>query len=498
MATAVDEKNRKPLQGESKGAGVQSRRNDSAMPEVQPLDSVNAPKVTLNVANPDIAAPKPINTYEQTEAIRNENKAKAAKAAVAQTQPVTPAKQEVETKPVQATPATTETIKNTSPEYLKYEYTALDENAAEKKLKESDTFKGILKRAQDENEDYRKRSEKASKQAKMQAWGNMFSALGQLAGAGKNTYVAPDQTYLKSALSKADEARKMYDAIQAKNRDYETKYRAAFMENERKAHANAEKLKQGAIADYNKVLQKDAKDMRDYEIQVAKLKLKEMLDNNTITLKQYQAETARLNAYTAQKNAETSAGRLAWNQTEGNRKWEQERNKMFTYADTENGYMYRIPDGMMSQLAELMVRTGKGKDKDGNIINYDAADFGITKGKWEELKQGKLSIADLKDNKLVNTALQKFIKDNRGQNEELERLLEAADQEAYSPNSFASALGNPAFMEELGSNPEMIESILSKLQGSKDPAVQKIMEKYGHKKTSSGTTKTLPEGAKAL
>ena len=76
-----------------------------------------------------------------------------------------------------------------------------DENAASEKLDKSDYFKAMLQAAKDEDEEYRKKSERASKQAKMAAWGNLFTALGQVAGGSKQTYVRPDSKYLTDAMA---------------------------------------------------------------------------------------------------------------------------------------------------------------------------------------------------------------------------------------------------------------------------------------------------------
>lgn len=313
MAGIFNRKNRGARKGETKGAGVQSRRSEPAIPEVQPLDSVNAPKVTSE------------------QVMTAEDRAKQ----------VTPQNYAASKQQPQ---------QNQSP-YLKFEQKDFDENASNERLNNSETFKSLLDRAKTENEDARKKAEASSRYAKAAAWGDMFHALGQLAGAGKNTYIAPDQTYLKSALSKADEARKMYDAIQAKNRNAESQYRAAFMDNERKAHMESEKLRKGAIDEYNKLIQKDAKDRNELSLKQAQYQLDAMYKAGVLSNQQYANETARLKAM---HDIETEKGK-----------------KEAFLKQTVNGFVYSGDKADAGELAEIIRSTGW--QNRGKLGGVDAA-----------------------------------------------------------------------------------------------------------------------------
>lgn len=332
MAGIFNRKNRGARKGETKGAGVQSRRSEPAIPEVQPLDSVNAPKVTSDqagLAKAQQVMADAAQQHYQDQLYKNQ-----------QTQA------EYNEKYGTANPA-----QNTNSNYLKFEGTAFNEAAADERLKNSETFKSMLERAKTENEDARKKAEASSRYAKAAAWGDMFHALGQLAGAGKNTYIAPDQTYLKSALSKADEARKMYDAIQAKNRNAESQYRAAFMDNERKAHMESEKLRKGAIDEYNKLIQKDAKDRNELTLKQAQYQLDAMYKAGVLSNQQYANETARLKAM---HDIETEKGK-----------------KEAFLKQTVNGFVYSGDKADAGELAEIIRSTGW--QNRGKLGGVDAA-----------------------------------------------------------------------------------------------------------------------------
>lgn len=345
MAGIFNRKNRGARKGETKGAGVQSRRSEPAIPEVQPLDSVNAPKVTSDqagLAKAQQVMADAAQQHYQDQLYKNQ-----------QTQA------EYNEKYGTANPA-----QNTNSNYLKFEGTAFNEAAADERLKNSETFKSMLERAKTENEDARKKAEASSRYAKAAAWGDMFHALGQLAGAGKNTYIAPDQTYLKSALSKADEARKMYDAIQAKNRNAESQYRAAFMDNERKAHMESEKLRKGAIDEYNKLIQKDAKDRNELTLKQAQYQLDAMYKAGVLSNQQYANETSRLN-YLLKKEKEKTGSAPFLKQTVGE-------------------YVYTGDKADAGELAEIIRSTGwQNRDKLGGV---DAAALNLVlSGKMENV-----------------------------------------------------------------------------------------------------------------
>lgn len=455
MAGIFNRKNRGARKGETKGAGVQSRRSEPAIPEVQPLDSVNAPKVTSE------------------QAMTAEDRAKQ----------VTP----------QNYAASKQQPQQEQSPYLKFEQKDFDENAANERMTNSETFKSLLDRAKTENEDARKKAEASSRYAKAAAWGNMFHALGQLAGAGKNTYIAPDQTYLKSALSKADEARKMYDAIQAKNRDAESQYRAAFMDNERKAHMESEKLRENAYKEYNKLMQSEAKEMRDYGLEMLKLQVEEQYKKGLIDAKTRDREIERIKANAAMKNANTAQAAQTWKETKGNREWQDKEDDKFnkaytTHTDSVNGYRYAIDEGLARQISDLMIRQG----------GYTGKDFGL-ENKYGTLKEGMITLKDIENNSTFKNAVTKFLNDANQKPEvkqEINNLLKAAYRAEYTPTELMTALGNPEFMNELANNPAGVAEIISNMKKSSDPAIKKLLEQWGINVENEGSSSSTGSAIK--
>lgn len=453
-------KKRNAVAGESLGSGVQSRVGGTEGQEpLRSSNELNIPKVTPPPITTDNSGVNRLKTIMKT-------------APMSKDRPITPPEQKADSG------------------YLKFEGKEFDENAANEKLDKSDYFKAMLQAAKDEDEEYRKKSERASKQAKMAAWGNLFTALGQVAGGAKQTYVRPDSKYLTDAMAKSDKAREVYDAIKAKNRDAETKYRAAFMENERKAHSEAEKLRKSAYDEYNKLLQKGKYDD-------AKLALETMIATNKIRSTDYSNETARISALAARKNANTredeynlAKDKFGHQQVVDNRKWNEDMynrlaNAYTSYTDTDNGYQYPVSEGMARQIADLMIRSGKSDGK-----KYTGKDFGL-ENKYGTLKEGDITIADLKDNNMLKNAVEKFIVENANTNTDLQNLLKSTQRQEYTPETFMSALGNEAFWKELEQNPAMMETVLTRMSQSNNHAMQKIMEKlFPNAGQSTGSTST--------
>lgn len=151
-----------------------------------------------------------------------------------------------EAAPTTATEAAKETTPAT-PEYKEYKMTPFNRDAEEAKLSENKTLQDIFNADKEETKAYKERSEKASKYAKAAAWGNMFSALGQIAGLGKNTYVKPDNKYLASSLAKADEARAMYDKVKSANEKRQAALKKEYLDKAEQQHLANEIRKENAI-----------------------------------------------------------------------------------------------------------------------------------------------------------------------------------------------------------------------------------------------------------
>ena len=278
-----DDKNKKP--------GAQNAHNQSVSAVAdgirQPLDSVNAP--AQQVVN--IPA---INTYAQTEAIRAENKAKAA----ATPQPAADAKPAEATPTEQKEPDPTKVVVKTkkTADFTPYQFTATpyDADAATKKMEQSGWLTKMNDDARALDREYKAKADEASKHAKMQAWGNMFSALGQLAGAGKNTYVKPDSKYLTDALSKADNARDVYDAIKASNKKSLDAAKQAWLDADRKMHTESQENMRKFYESLNEQGYRNA----------ANNKVETTVENNELA--RFDSETDRIKANASKTSAEAS------------------------------------------------------------------------------------------------------------------------------------------------------------------------------------------------
>lgn len=155
----------------------------------------------------------------------------------AMNQAIQEAHQSREQDPSKVTVKKRSTADYTPPEFKQTPY---NQEEAVKRMEGSDWLKALNQQVSDANEAARKKAEASSRYAKAAAWGNFFSALGQLAGGGKNTYVKPERKYLTDALSKADKARETYDAILASNEEGIKKAKQQYLEADKEAHMHSQ------------------------------------------------------------------------------------------------------------------------------------------------------------------------------------------------------------------------------------------------------------------
>ena len=240
---------------EKKKPGAQNAHNQSVSAVA---DGSRQPQRSVNETQPVQQVPA-INTAEQTDAARNayvaqvkkEQEAEAADGQARQAQaPASNLKPSLITTKPKITPQVELEQEDTTP---------FDVEKEREKMSSMQWLKDMRDQATAIDNEYKAKAEKASKQAKMQAWGNMFSALGQLAGLGKNTYVAPDSTYLKSALTKADKAREVYDAIKTSNQKAIDKAKSDYLASSEKTYYARQDATNKAIQARNKLKQEWAK-----------------------------------------------------------------------------------------------------------------------------------------------------------------------------------------------------------------------------------------------
>lgn len=230
-------KKRNAVAGESLGSGVQSRVGGTDGQEpLRSSNELNIPKVTpppITTANSGVNKASNVmqnageqhykdSIYKNLEALYNQDNA-------FNTDPssVNPTKTVVKTK---------KTANYTPPEYTPNVY-----NQEEANKRAESWLEKMRSDAEVKENEYKDKAEKASKYSKMAAWGNLFTALGQLAGGAKQTYVKPDSKYLTEAMAKSDKAREVYDAIRESNRQNLEKAKQSFLEADRNMHiANEE------------------------------------------------------------------------------------------------------------------------------------------------------------------------------------------------------------------------------------------------------------------
>ena len=181
-----------------------------------------------------------------------------------------------------------------------YKYTEFNRVKAEKDAQEQQSFKDMLDQIRIQNDEHKGRMETARNNAKYNALGNLLVSLGQIAGGGKQTYVKPTAgKYLTESMAKADEARKMYDAVREKNqskRDNALKDAVAALERQ---HIQNENMKAKAIDARNALNYRAYKDAEEAERNKAWLKLQEDMQKNS--LEKFNKELA---AQSEQKTAE--------------------------------------------------------------------------------------------------------------------------------------------------------------------------------------------------
>lgn len=159
----------------------------------------------------------------------------------------------------QNTEVTTEQTSIAPVKFREYKNTPYDATAGLDRVNKNAGLLSLIDERKKLDKEYQDKAEKASKQAKMAAWGNLFTALGQLAGGTKQTYVRPDSKYLTDAMAKSDKAREVYEAIKLQNKKAEDDYRAKLLAQDEAAHYANEKAYNESVKKHNDTLLEFAK-----------------------------------------------------------------------------------------------------------------------------------------------------------------------------------------------------------------------------------------------
>lgn len=391
------EQRRKQNRENQKASAAGNKSVQSASSSVEPpqLRSVNE-EPQYNIPAPSTAAPQQILSNEQIAANREQYKKENPNATLA-----TPAPKEEGFTPIE------------------YKQEAFNVEAANKAADSNVTLQDIIAQANKETQEAKERAEAKSHSAKMTSWGNLFSALGQLAGAGKNTYVKPSSNYLTSALQKADEARALYDKISAANEQKKQAARQGFIDKLEQQHWTAEKLREQGIKNYNTVAQKAYAEERKAKLQAEKQAVDAAYKANQISIAEFNAKTSRLNQQISQTNAEIRQAELDLANAKHNFEIfkEEEKSKgdaLVRYEDG-NGTSYNIDQQKALDIAEYLMTNKK----------FTAQQLGIDK------KYGDTSKGTISDPARLGTEVLKYLKANPN-DPEVAKLLEGARRTQYS------------------------------------------------------------------
>lgn len=333
----------------------------SAKTEEPQLRSVNetpqyvAPQYVA--PKPQTNSPAPLLSNEQIAANRQEYKDQVVQQAIQQGM---------------ALPATERTVETSTlgpMNQKEYRTDSYDEAAARERMNNSSWLKDMNDRAEALRKEYEGKKTEASRQAKTAAWGNLFSALGQLAGAGKNTYVKADNKYLTDALSKADKAREMYDAIKTSNQKSIDDAKAKWL-------ANDQALFYKDREAYNKMV----KEYNDQDFKIAKetgtkTKVKYSNDDTIaaekLALQKRNADIAERRAKATEKGVELRE--VALNQKSDKAKKDAEDKAFINYKDNDVMQNYNLNESEALRIANYLIKN-KGYTMDklgltGDVVN---------------------------------------------------------------------------------------------------------------------------------
>lgn len=396
---------------QASAAGNKSVQSASSSVEPPQLRSVNE-EPQYNIPAPSTAAPQQILSNEQIVANREQYKKENPNATLA-----TPAPKEEGFTPIE------------------YKREAFNVEAANKAADSNVTLQDIIAQANKETQAAKERAQQASHSAKMNAWGNLFSALGNLAGAGKNTYVKPESKYLSDAMAKAQQARDFYDKINAANEQKKLQARQGFIDKLEQQHWTAEKLREEGIKNYNTVAQKAYAEERKAKLQAEQQAVDADYKAKQISVAEYNAKTSRLNQQTNEIEAQIKQGQLELSEAKHNFEMFKDENKAKTDAVVrfeDNGTGYNIDTPKALEIAQYLM------DKKG----YTEQQLGIDK------KYGDTSKGTISNPAKLSTAIQGFLKGNAN-DADVRKMLEGVRTYQYSAT-------DP--IKLLESNPELAKS----------------------------------------
>lgn len=291
--------------------------------------------------------------------------------------------------------------------YKEYTMTPFDAEKAREEAKKSSVLLQMTTDARNQELEFKKKSESASKYAKAVAWGNMFRALGQLAGLGKNTYVKPDDSPLARSLAKADEARDIYDKIRLANQEKIRQAEDDYVSRLEKRHWENEQLKERSVYNYNRIMQAQNEAELNDALTRYKLNLEDQYKKGMLKYQQYKAETERLENQANEriKELEIESKNITQRyKSEADAK----KNAYITHTDDESTTDYYLSESDALDIANIMLKNKEySEDKLGLVGSYINGTLQV-----KDAKAFKAVVKDFIDKNIGNPEIKTIL--NRG------------------------------------------------------------------------------------
>ena len=250
-------------------------------------------------------------------------------------------------------------------DYTMKPFTTEMEQAALTAAQTSSPFQMLMSRRDERLKDYKERSRNAARNAKMLAWGNLFTNLAKIAGGGWAPVVKEDTGFLDKAFAEADDLRQNYYKTDQAYSDALDNYKMAYVENARKAHQASEQAKYEAaekaaaaqnrlnlenttttetktVVDPTKAMDQERKD-KELGIKQTKLKLEK--DKNAADIEKIRSQK---NYYdTRSKNTESSSSK---------------KGVLYEFDNPKDGFRYSIDESRGTDIVNALTRIKNSSD----------------------------------------------------------------------------------------------------------------------------------------
>lgn len=251
--------------------------------------------------------------------------------------------------PLEKTVTTTTTKKTGEWQAPVLDNSKFDENKAREEIVKSSYIKQFKDANDDIEESYRTKKEAAERSSRYNAWGNLLSAFGKLAGLGKNTYVKSDNKYLAESMKRAKDAKDLYDNLTIANKKaLQTKIDALVDAQKTLFYKNQEQKNKNIL----KVAELEQKDA--HQQTTTETTNNTYSNNDNFKQKAYEQE---------EKKIGIAQERLDWEKEKDAQKQQEEKiaraqqvlkDAYFTYEDSTNKKGYAMTPSQAGRLASIM------------------------------------------------------------------------------------------------------------------------------------------------